>query len=108
MSNEDVYNSAQVSSLKLKSGKDSKLKQKKKNRAKEALEAAEATVAREGSRAPQETDSRTEAQKAFDTVQVNNNKLFSARIANIFDVNGFLFICKCFFAFFSSTFRVFE
>ena len=73
MSNEDVYNSAQVSSLKLKSGKDNKLKQKKKNRAREALETAEATVAREGSRVTQDTDSRTESQRAFDAVQVNNN-----------------------------------
>ena len=76
MSNEEVYSSAQVSSLKLKSGKDNKLKQKKKNRAKEALETAEATVAKEGNRGMQDTDSRTEAQKAFDTVQVNNNKFY--------------------------------
>ena len=73
MSTEDAYSSAQVSCLKLKTGKESKLKLKKKNRAKEALEAAEATVARQGA-GEQEEDTRTEAQKAFDSVQVGSCK----------------------------------
>ncbi|KAI6645675.1 FAM32A-like [Oopsacas minuta] len=64
----DAYSTAQVSSLRLKTGKDSKLKQKKKNRAREALETAEATVAREGNKNQQE-DTRTDAQKAFDVIQ---------------------------------------
>ena len=71
MSTEEAYSNAQSSSLKLKTGKEGKLKLKKKNRAKEALEAAEACVARQGS-GEQGEDTRTEAQKAFDSVKVKS------------------------------------
>ena len=72
MSSEEAYSSAQVSSLKLKSGKDAKLKNKKKNRAKEALETAEASVARDAG-GESGGDTRTDAQKAFDKIQVSSD-----------------------------------